>query len=720
LGNLVIAESRIGLKIRHFIWQLNATWRLNMRTPRNKRVLLFSAVLIVAGCTNSDDDDNPSNPGDDPGLPTLSKPVSTVYDGSGDGLLAGLGLSGLLQADPMFFNDPAAPTTEELRRQAIYANYAALIDRVTPGGFGSVYGPIDDTTYSGSEHIAYIGDGINRATLMVQIPDTFDPEQPCVVAAPSSGSRGVYGAVGTGGAWGLERGCAVAYTDANKGTGAVDLTQNKGFGLQLDLIDLASSEQEATFIVPTQENVTSSLGEYGGVSLPTQQEVDDYIARNPNRFAFKHAHSQKNIEKDWGLHTIQSVQFALKTLNEQYERSFTADNTLIIGASVSNGGSALLRAVEQNPTLFDGVVVGEPNISPQAAPERFSIVMGAREAVTDHSKSAYDFILQAELYAACASKAPQNTGALLAENRGDTTARCEALAKAGLLTSTTAAEQSVEAAEKLNAAGFLSESNKILVGYAGIDLFQSLLATYANAYTRSSVIDTLCNVSMAHVIAGEFAPAAKPDLDTLAAVSNGIPRTQDVYLIKDDAEGGPTLQIVAKSSNGTADYNMEGALCWKALLDDTANPLNARLLSGIEEIKASGDLSGTPTIMVHGRADALIPVNHSSRPYFALNQQREGDRSQLFYYEIKHAQHLDVFNSSYAMASMNFVPIDYYFKQALDLMYRHLSDDEPLPPSQVVQTTPPSGALTAENLTAILADAADLIVYENGLLTIPE
>ena len=49
---------------------------------------------------------------------------------------------------------------------------------------------------------------------------------PCIVLAPSSGSRGVYGAIGTAGDWGLKRGCAVALTDAGKGLGLYDLTDD--------------------------------------------------------------------------------------------------------------------------------------------------------------------------------------------------------------------------------------------------------------------------------------------------------------------------------------------------------------------------------------------------------------------------------------------------------------------------------------------------------------
>lgn len=689
-------------------------------------VLLPLSIVIASGCSSSDSDSDPdadSGPttvSDLAGLETLGPITEQEFAASTDGLLAGLGLSGI-QTAPEFYADSDNPVSSELRRNAIQANYTALVDQSEAGGFGVLYGPTDDTTYPGKEYHAYIGSGLNRATLMVQIPDSFDTENPCVVAAPSSGSRGVYGAIGTGGAWGLEHNCAVAYTDANKGTGAVELTQNIGFDIHLKAVDLGSTNEEATFVVPTVASITDVDAEYGGVALPSQAALEEYIESNPNRYAFKHAHSQKNIEKDWGKHTIESVKFAFKQLNAQLQGEFTPDNTIVIGASVSNGGAAVLRAVEQDTeSLFDGVVAGEPNINPQTANTAFSIQMGTRAAVVNHSKPAYEYFIAAELYAGCASKSASNAGALFAELRGDTQARCDALLEAGLLDPGTAEELGAQATLKLIDAGYLSESSKLLVGYSGIDLFQSLLGTYGNAYTRSSVVDSLCNVSMAHVAAGETTPSARASLATLAAISNGIPRTSDIYLIKDDSPSGATIQIAATSSNSAADYNFEGALCWKDLLDNTENPLNERLIQGIEEIKGTGNLQETPVIIVHGRDDALIPVNNSSRPYYVLNQQQEGDASNLYYYEIKNAQHLDSLNQLYASVEMNYVPIDYYFKQALDLMYEHLTSGSSLPPSQVVQTIAPIGDLKDTDLVAISTLPDGLISYSNNTLTIPE
>ena len=63
---------------------------------------------------------------------------------------------------------------------------------------------------------------------MVQLPDAFDAGKRCVVVTASSGSRGIYGAIAVAGAWGLPRGCAVAYTYKGAGTDYFDLDAGQG------------------------------------------------------------------------------------------------------------------------------------------------------------------------------------------------------------------------------------------------------------------------------------------------------------------------------------------------------------------------------------------------------------------------------------------------------------------------------------------------------------
>jgi hydroxybutyrate-dimer hydrolase len=107
---------------------------------------------------------------------------------------------------------------------------------------------------------------------MAQVPDSFDITNPCIVTATSSGSRGVYGAVSAAGEWGLKRGCAVAYTDKGTGSGAHELAT--------DTVTLVDGTIASAMDAGTASLFTATL-------LATGQN-------RPNRYAFKHAHSQQN------------------------------------------------------------------------------------------------------------------------------------------------------------------------------------------------------------------------------------------------------------------------------------------------------------------------------------------------------------------------------------------------------------------------------------------
>jgi hydroxybutyrate-dimer hydrolase len=190
------------------------------------------AAALLAGCT---DDGNGPPPDAKPA--NIGAITKTSYDGVSDDLLtAGLGRTGLGGTAPISVI-PALPTAAELRRLAIFSNYTALVDVNPKGGYGTLFGPNIDATgadtlgegkVAGSEYLAYLDDGSGRrnVTLMVQIPSTWNRERPCIVTATSSGSRGIYGAIGTAGEWGLKRGCAVAYTDKGTGSGVHDLATN--------------------------------------------------------------------------------------------------------------------------------------------------------------------------------------------------------------------------------------------------------------------------------------------------------------------------------------------------------------------------------------------------------------------------------------------------------------------------------------------------------------
>ena len=141
--------------------------------------------------------------------------------------------------------------------------------------------------------------------------------------------------------------------------------------------------------------------------------------------------------------------------------------------------------------------------------------------------------------------------------------------------------------------------------------------------------------------------------------------------------------------------NLDGALCLRSLVTGvdalTRQPLQGDMLEkhrrvqrGIAETQMSGNLRGKPAVIVTGRADAILPPNFASRAYVGRNRTAE-PASQLRYYEVTNAHHLDALNGIAGFDS-RYVPLNVYFVQALNLMWDHLKSGKPLPPSQVVRT----------------------------------
>jgi hydroxybutyrate-dimer hydrolase len=101
--------------------------------------------------------------------------------------------------------------------------------------------------------------------------------------------------------------------------------------------------------------------------------------------------------------------------------------------------------------------------------------------------------------------------------------------------------------------------------------------------------------------------------------------------------------------------------------------------------------------------------------------------TQLRYIEVTNAQHFDTFIDAAAFPGYNvlYVPLHVYLQRAMSLMYDHLKNGAPLPPSQVVRTTPRgAGAppISSSNVPPILQTpaAGDLIVMDKKTLLIPD
>jgi hydroxybutyrate-dimer hydrolase len=694
-------------------------------TPKRLPLLVPAALIALAGCAKVDT----LPPEDLNTLPSFVKGAirQATYDGTTNDLLTGgLGQSGLMVAAPAFA-DTNNPTANELRTRAIYNNYRALIDFTANGGFGVLFGPrvdlnggatLGEGKVAGDEYIAYSDDGTGRlnVTLMVQIPAGFDRNNPCIVSATSSGSRGVYGAIGTAGEWGLKRGCAVAYTDKGTGNGAHDLqanTVNRQDGTRGDAGSIGAGSQ-----------FTANL---------TAAELAAFNTASPNRFAYKHAHSQQNPERDWGLNTLQAIEFAFYVLNERFSaagqeggrlRTIRPENTLVIASSVSNGAGAALAAAELDTQgLIDGIAVSEPQV--QVTPNAALTIRRGATTVTSTGKGLLDFGTLANLYQPCAALASSVSAApglafIVAARASN---RCASLRAKGLVTGDTLEAQASDALARLRAGGWEAESDVLHASHYAFATV-GIAVTYANAYSRASVRDNLCGFSYgATTAAGAPTAIAGASLAQIFASGNGIPPTGGVNVINNSSVGGPLLDGASISpSTNLPDLNIDGAICLRNLV--TAGPAQ----TGINEVRRNGNLRGKPAIIVHGRSDALEPVNHTSRPYYGLNKIAEGASSKLSYYEVTNAQHFDTFIPAVVGYDTRYVPLHGYLIQSLNLMYAHLKNGAALPPSQVVRTVPRGGtagaapAITAANVPPIQGApaAGDLITFSNNTLVVPD
>jgi hydroxybutyrate-dimer hydrolase len=625
----------------------------------------------------------------------------TEHRGDDDLLSAGMGASGLQTGVPGYA-DSNHPTAAELRRQAIYSNYRALVDITTAGGYGSLFGPSVDLSGNptlgeglipGVEYVAYARNvaGVRNVTLMVQVPDSFDTAKPCIVAAPSSGSRGVYGAIATTGEIALKHGCAVAYTDKGTGAGAHELDSDS-----VTLIDGTLSTADA-----------AGRASYFSAEI-SDGERSAHSAAHPFRYAMKHAHSGDNPERIWGRATLYAIEFAFYALNQKFGASlpgggdrhavlFEPANTLVIAASVSNGGGAVVAAAEEDTTgLIDGVVAVEPQVNVRTN-RAVAVQRGARN-VANAGAPLYDYTTYANLLQPCAAIAPSNAASpfslivpSLAANR------CADLAAAGMVTGASTDEQAEDAAVKLVDYGWEPDSALLHASHYSFSVAPAVALTYANAYRRARVLDNLCGFSMATTNAAG-APAAGNPMPLVWGVNNGVPPSGGINLIAEDAANGPIREPLAISqSTGLMDYNWDGAKCLRDLLQDPA------LREGIEEVEVKGNLRGKPTLMVHGRSDALVPVNFSSRAYLGQNSLKEHGASRLAYIEVTNAQHFEAF-LPLAGYDTRFIPLHYYAGKAFELMMAHLTTGAPLPPSQVVHTTPRGGTPGSAPMISVAAN----------------
>lgn len=668
---------------------------------RNLRTGLLAGTALLAL--------TPSVNAQESGAPDWLRPMSeTTFDGAGNDLITGgFGVSGMIAGPEITYADPLAPTAEELRRASIVTDGSA--------GVGKIYGPNVDTAtgkiiagdgkLAGTEYLAYADDGSGRqnVSFLLQIPESFDRDSPCVLAVPVGGSASLYRNVGNIGYWGLQKNCAVVYTDKGLGNGFHDLAS--------DTVSLIDGTRVSSDEAGPDSHFTADLDD------PSREA---FLKEAPHRIAFKHAHSKQNPDSTWGRDVVRSIEFALYQLGEVLpENPLTPDNTLVMVAGNSNGGGAALYAGEEDDGgLIDGIVAAQPQVQLEPS-DRVTVVRGGtiREGA---GRPLLDYFTYAILYQPCAAaatpEAPWVDRVPFAENR------CQSLIERGLVDSETVEAAARGSLEKLRSYGWEPESDLLHASHYVIAPTATAVK-YASSQGRFGVEDRLCGYSIASVDENGK-PQAVPaeELAVIFASAPGGAPTGSIDVVNDLDPDGPTRDYISKSpSTGRQDFNLDGALCLRDLVTGTSESA-IRVQEGIKEVAGDADLHGTPTIIVHGRADARVPIGFTSRPYLGLNSLNDASGN-LRLYELTNVEHFGAGLPGYAE---RFVPIDPYHIAALEIMYAHLTGSAELPPSQVVRpgVGPEGTGMGGTNLVlpeiAAAPGDADLISVENGRVTVPD
>jgi hydroxybutyrate-dimer hydrolase len=187
-------------------------------------------------------------------------------------------------------------------------------------------------------------------------------------------------------------------------------------------------------------------------------------------------------------------------------------------------------------------------------------------------------------------------------------------------------------------------------------------------------------------------PAAEGNTEGTAAAATPT-WIADIGLLLGDPATGEVKRTVAERVNAT--LKLRRIVVGKDLpVEKKLSPeeieQHLRVANGMQAIRMSANLRGKPAIIVQGRADGVVAPNHTGRAYYARNQLVEQGSSNLRYYEVTNAHHLDAFNPLFPGYAERYISLHYYFLQALTLMRDHLDRTKrrPLPPSQVIAPIP--------------------------------
>lgn len=584
------------------------------RTCATSRPLLLAATVLCHACVSVPIMSTKLSPGVQ--LPAALEIRMTVHRGGDDLLTAGLGVEGLRAAQAPALEQAEQPTPDELRRRAIHISWRGIAD-LRPGAFGSSYGSLQPVP--GREWSAFLRlPGARHShRALVQVPDSFDARQRCLVVTASSGSRGVYGAIAVAGGFGLSHGCAVAYTDKAAGSGVYDFDTQTG--VRLDGTRARRGEAELEF-------------------APSEAADAAFGASDSHAVAYKHAHSGEFPDADWGRHVLQAALFGLRALDLAFpeQAPFTAENTRILALGLSNGGGAVLRAAELDQDgLLDAVVAAAANITPPGGTGLPSL------------PSLIEYASIAALLQPCALAALPNAPRINPFLPDKAPARCKHLHALGWLKGATQAEQAADALAQLRAYGFRESTLLTSASNVELDLWRYVLATYLQSYAAAGVADPLCGYRFALL-----GPDGKPSASSAA---------QRALWGSDFSGLAPSsgIQLIDERSAHDDDPALAGLLCAYQSIHDPKADRQEKLRAAIMAVQAEPQRLRVPVILVHGTSDSLVPIEFTSEPYA---EAARASGATLSLWRVQGAQHFDAFLAfpSYGQAYTALLPHVYH------------------------------------------------------------
>ncbi|GAB2569800.1 hydrogenase [Dyella jejuensis] len=558
----------------------------------------------------------------------------TAHRDHDDLLSAGLGLDGLKGLPPPFA-DARHPAPEALRRRAIYTSWKGIADLGPLGGYGTVYGAVPDVPGREYQAFAKIPGAHAPHRVLLQVPDNFDPARRCLVVTASSGSRGIYGAIALAGAWGLPRGCAVAYTDKGAGSGYFDFSDDSGVTL-----------------------------DGARVRRGTAMLEFEPVAMRGAGVAVKHANSGDHPEADWDRHVMQAARFGLAMLDRAFpeQAPFTPQNTKIIATGLSNGGGAVLQAAGlDHQHLLAGVVALAPNVH-----------------TPGHGRALFDYMTEAAIWLPCAladasfASIPFARDACGAPHAAGV-ARCASLHATGLLKTATLDAQAAEACRYLRASGWTDQAMATAALSTMLDLWRVIGAAYASAYLRRGAGDMPCGYRYAAMVDDLAGAADEAIRASWWADASGVPPGNGVGL-----SGG---------MDASADPSLAGIQCLRALWMGSGADAQA-LHASVAALAAHLPRAELPIAVLHGADDGLLPAVFTSEPY--IHWLRTHGRQPL-YWKVPHAQHFDALLALPGFGDRH-LPLLPYGYAALDRLWDHLYRDQPWPTHLPVPVSAPRGA----------------------------